>query len=414
MWVVMNATAQASAPTASGPKLDNRRVLAGLVDLIIVGIGAAVVLTAGTALAGDNSDVQGSLRFVLLGWALYYYFALESGDGQTVGKKLMKLRVVRADGRPVTMRDVGVRTVLRVIDGIGAYIVGLIVMLVTGEKRQRIGDLAAGTIVVDAGVPTSAPPPPVVAEPEAEVDAEDEPAAAADEPAGEPATITLPPKPAPPATLADLSAPDAERPAVPELRPFPPVGEPAADDEPVAEEPAVEVAPADDEPVADEPLADDDPVAEAPVVEVVPAEAVPVAEAPVAEDEPVAEDSAGEGGEVIEFTPAEQEPPGEDATVIEFAPPSGDEPPAAEAGTEDVPEITSPSLEALARDVAAAHSEPEPELEVVESEPEAAESQDDDQPVSIRSVETVSAIDLVMGGAAEEDEDPSDDPPASA
>jgi len=100
--------------------------------------------------------------------------------------------------------------------------------------------------------------------------------------------------------------------------------------------------------------------------------------------------------------------------VIEFAPPSGDEPPAAEAGTEDVPEITSPSLEALARDVAAAHSEPEPELEVVESEPEAAGSQDDDQPVSIRSVETVSAIDLVMGGAAEEDEDPSDDPPASA
>ena len=398
MWVVMNATAQASVPTASGPKLDNRRVLAGLVDLIIVGIGAAVVLTAGTALAGDDSDVQGSLRFVLLGWALYYYFALESGDGQTVGKKLMKLRVVRADGRPVGMREVGVRTVLRVIDAIGLYIVGLIVMLVTGEKRQRVGDLAAGTIVVDAGVPTSAPPAPVVAEPEAEIedeaeyDAEDEPAAPADEPAGEPATITLPPKPAPPTTLSDLSAPDAERPAVPELRPFPPVGEPAAEDEPVAEMPAVEVEPVDYEPVAEE---------------------------PVAEDAPGTEDSAGEGGEVIEFAPAEQEPPGEDATVIEFAPPSGDEPPAAEAGTDDLPEITSPTLEALARDVAAAHSEPEPELEVVESEPQADEPQDetaadDDQPVSIRSVETVSAIDLVMGGAAEEDEDPSDDPPASA
>ena len=55
----------------------------------------------------------------------------------------MKLRVVRADGRPAGMREIAVRTILRVIDGIGMYIVGLIVMLVTGERRQRIGDLAA-------------------------------------------------------------------------------------------------------------------------------------------------------------------------------------------------------------------------------------------------------------------------------
>ena len=59
----------------------------------------------------------------------------------------MKLRVVRADGRPAGMGEVAVRTVLRVIDN---YLVGLIVMLATGERRQRIGDLAAGTIVVDA------------------------------------------------------------------------------------------------------------------------------------------------------------------------------------------------------------------------------------------------------------------------
>jgi uncharacterized RDD family membrane protein YckC len=432
MWVVMNATAQASAPTASGPKLDNRRVLAGLVDLIIVGIGAAVVITAGTALAGDDSDVQGSLRFVLLGWALYYYFALESGDGQTVGKKLMKLRVVRQDGGPVGMREVAVRTVLRVIDGIGAYIVGLIVMLVTGEKRQRIGDLAAGTIIVDATVPTSAPPPPPVAaedEPEAEAEA------AEDEPAAVPATITLPARPAPPTTLADLSAPDAERPAVPEMRPFPPAGEPAAEEAPAEDAPVAEGPAAEDAPVAEEPAVEDEPVVEAPAVEVVPAaeepavedepvvEVVPVAEAPAVEDEPVAEapaveDSASEGGEVIEFAPVEEEPPGEDATVIEFTPPSDDQPPAAEAEADDLPEITSPSLEALARDVAAAHSEPGPELEVVEPEPEAGASQDesteagDDAPVSIRSVETVSAIDLVMGAA--EEEDPSDDPPASA
>jgi hypothetical protein len=286
-------------------------------------------------------------------------------------------------------------------------------------------------------VPTSAPPrPPVAAEDEPEAEAE----AAEDEPAAVPATITLPARPAPPTTLADLSAPDAERPAVPEMRPFPPAGEPPAEEAPAEEAPA-EDAPlaegpaAEDAPVAEEPAVEDEPVVEAPAVEVVPAaeepavedepvvEVVPVAEAPAVEDEPVAEapaveDSASEGGEVIEFAPVEEEPPGEDATVIEFTPPSDDQPPAAEAEADDLPEITSPSLEALARDVAAAHSEPGPELEVVEPEPEAGASQDesteagDDAPVSIRSVETVSAIDLVMGAA--EEEDPSDDPPASA
>ena len=79
----------------------------------------------------------------------------------------MKIRVVRADGRPAGMREVAVRTILRVVDN---YLVGLIAMLATGERRQRIGDLAAGTIVVDASGPTvAAAAPAAVAEPEAEV-----------------------------------------------------------------------------------------------------------------------------------------------------------------------------------------------------------------------------------------------------
>src|SRR4051794_24617759 len=142
MVVVMNAMAQVSAAPLTGPKLDNRRILAAIVDLVIVAAGALVILYAGDALTGDRG---GALAAVILGWALYYYFALESGAGQTVGKKLMNLRVVCADGRPAGMREIAVRTILRVVDGIGMYIVGLVVMLVTGERRQRIGDLAAGT-----------------------------------------------------------------------------------------------------------------------------------------------------------------------------------------------------------------------------------------------------------------------------
>ena len=164
MLFVMNATAQASTAALTGPKLDNRRVLAALVDLAIVVAGSVVILFAADALSGDNSEIRGALGAVILGWALYYHFAMESGDGQTVGKKLMKLRVVLADGRPAGMREVAVRTVLRVIDGIGLYIVGLIVMLVTGQRRQRLGDLAGGTMVVDASATAYSPPAPAPVE----------------------------------------------------------------------------------------------------------------------------------------------------------------------------------------------------------------------------------------------------------
>jgi uncharacterized RDD family membrane protein YckC len=323
----VNAIAQSSAVSTAGPKLDNRRVLAGVVDLAILALGAAVILFAGDAITGDSTDVQGALGAVILGWTLYYYFALESGDGQTVGKKLMKLRVVRADGRPAGMREIAVRTVLRVVDGIGLYIVGLIVMLATGERRQRVGDLAAGTLVVDASAPPRAVPESAAV---AELD-EDEPFAepyvepledepVMEEPNATP-TITLPSRPGPPVTLADIT--DVE--------------------EPVAEDEVEPVVEDEIEPVAE--------VEDEPVVEV---------------DEPVAEEAP-----VVEVEPAEEEL---------------------------LPEINSPAIQELARDVEAAHSDDEAPA--------------DEEPVemTLKSVETVSAIDLVMGGAPEEDDSSEDTP----
>ncbi|HEV7845985.1 MAG TPA: RDD family protein [Thermoleophilaceae bacterium] len=401
----MNAIAQASAVPATGPKLDNRRVVAGIVDLLIVGLGGIVILVAGDALTGER---QGGLTTVILGWALYYYFALESGNGQTVGKKLMKLRVMRADGRPAGMREIAVRTVLRVVDGLGAYIVGLIVMLVTGQRRQRIGDLAANTIVVDASTPTSAPPQPAAAA-EADDDAGDE---ETDEPVeDEPeytSTITLPTRAAPPTTLVDLTGPEppVER---DELDADEPVAE-AREDEPVAEaEPVADVPEA--EPVAEAEPVEDVPVAEiedAPVVEDAPV--IEIAE-PVAEDAPVIEIAAAPDqdapvaglsvvppeAQVYELSPpVVEEEPVEEAQVLEFAPIG--EP---QADDDELADLTSPSLEALARDVAAAHAEAEDDG-----------SDDDAEPITLRSVETVSAMDLIMGAADEDN--PSDDAPASA
>lgn len=330
----MNATANASAPL-TGPKLDNRRVLAGLVDLAIVSLGAALVLFAGDSLSGDRS---GALGAVIIGWALYYYFAVESGGGQTVGKKLMKLRVVRADGGPAGMSEIAVRTLLRVVDGLGLYIVGLIVMLVTGQRRQRLGDLAAGTIVVDASG-TAPVAVPVVEADEAEEPELDEPSQAqADEPVADEPAVEEP--------VAMAPAPVVE---------FPRAEEP--EEEPVEDAPVLELTPRADEPAEDEPVADE-PV-DAPVVELAPRVAEPV------EDD------------------------------VE----------------DDVPDSSTPSLEQLAREVAAARAAEDEPSKVVEED----EDNGEDEPIKLRSVETVSAIDLVMGGAPEEPKGPSDDDePASA
>ena len=65
-----------------------------------------------------------ALAVVGIGWALYYYFACESGSGQTVGKRAMNIRVVRIDGAPAGMREIGMRTVLRLIDGLFLYLRG--------------------------------------------------------------------------------------------------------------------------------------------------------------------------------------------------------------------------------------------------------------------------------------------------
>ena len=88
-----------------------------------------------------------------LGWALYYYFACESGAGQTLGKRVMKIRVVGMDGAPAGMREIALRTVLRVVDGLFLYLVGLIVMIATGERRGRLGDLVGDTMIVSADEP---------------------------------------------------------------------------------------------------------------------------------------------------------------------------------------------------------------------------------------------------------------------
>jgi hypothetical protein len=88
-----------------------------------------------------------SLSIFLVSLTLTYFFICEALWGQTLGKRMLGLRVLMRDGRPATASAVSARTVLRLIDD-GPL--GLLVMVVSGRRRQRLGDLLGGTIVARA------------------------------------------------------------------------------------------------------------------------------------------------------------------------------------------------------------------------------------------------------------------------
>ncbi len=78
----------------------------------------------------------------------YYIVAELVTDGRSPGKRALGLRVVRVDGFPIGLAETVVRNLVRFIDFLpGIYGIGLVSMM-AGRKTQRLGDLAAGTIVI--------------------------------------------------------------------------------------------------------------------------------------------------------------------------------------------------------------------------------------------------------------------------
>jgi uncharacterized RDD family membrane protein YckC len=78
---------------------------------------------------------------------LYYVF-MEGYLGQTVGKMILGIKVVREDdGRVPGPKAAAIRTVLRIVDGLFSYLVAFVTVL-ADERRRRFGDMAAGTLVV--------------------------------------------------------------------------------------------------------------------------------------------------------------------------------------------------------------------------------------------------------------------------
>jgi len=142
--------------------LGSRAIAAGLDGLIKVAVIVCELIVL-IALFGDTGLV------VLLPTAglsmLVYNVAFETlAAGRTPGKRWSGLRVVRSSGRPVDARASMIRNVVRLVDGLAVLYVPTIVSILATRRNQRLGDLAADTLVirdrraVDGAGPVAAAP----------------------------------------------------------------------------------------------------------------------------------------------------------------------------------------------------------------------------------------------------------------
>jgi uncharacterized RDD family membrane protein YckC len=124
------------------------RFIAFLIDSIVL----ALLIGAVGSILGFNVFSQtagwgfGLFSFIIF---LAYFTYLEGSKGQTIGKMVTKIKVVREDGEMINMNQAFMRTILRIIDGLLAYLIGAI-LIWRSEEKQRLGDSIAKTVVVKA------------------------------------------------------------------------------------------------------------------------------------------------------------------------------------------------------------------------------------------------------------------------
>ena len=129
------------------------RFIALMIDSFIQSvITIALVLAVGPGLSklGVSDSVTLPLVIVVVSLMILGYFPLFEivMHGRTFGKRAQRLRVVMADGQPARAGAIIIRNLVRIVDYLPtSYMIGALTILIS-KRSQRVGDMAAGTIVV--------------------------------------------------------------------------------------------------------------------------------------------------------------------------------------------------------------------------------------------------------------------------
>lgn len=146
-------------------RVTGRRVVQYLIDAFLVGLIPSLV-----SIPFDRSDstfmhiLGGIIAFVVFAFIgfMYWVFFTHRQEGQTLGMKLLGLRVISKGGGPANMTQLTIRWVCLILDAIPytwpfTGLIGFIVILCSRD-RQRIGDHLGRTLVVKSDFPVSGGP----------------------------------------------------------------------------------------------------------------------------------------------------------------------------------------------------------------------------------------------------------------
>lgn len=134
----------------------------GLIQAAVILVLVLIVIGVVSATRFSMNGLPDWVATTIIGIVIFIFFVITYGyfllyeatkNGQTPGKKAMKIRVIRDTGHPVDFRSALIRNLLRVVDQLpSAYLVGFITMFISPQYR-RVGDYVAGTLVVKSSIP---------------------------------------------------------------------------------------------------------------------------------------------------------------------------------------------------------------------------------------------------------------------
>jgi uncharacterized RDD family membrane protein YckC len=126
------------------------RLLAWVLDFLLVCFGAFILMQLVQALFGQMGEVALTLIMIVftVGFFLYFIFFEIWNAGQTPGKKVLGIKVVRLDGKEPEWGDVVLRAILYLMDAFLSLGVLGSVLIKTSPKAQRMGDMAANTTII--------------------------------------------------------------------------------------------------------------------------------------------------------------------------------------------------------------------------------------------------------------------------
>ena len=143
-------------PLRIQPAPIRKRVLAAFLDSIVIGVIWVTLITLFHRSFTAQLPLEGAYVAAL---TLVYYFPQEGTFASTIGKHVLKLRVVGRSGDPVSLRESLIRNVVRLVDWLPFFYCLGGVSIAVSDKRQRFGDRMAGTFVTLAPEKDINPPP---------------------------------------------------------------------------------------------------------------------------------------------------------------------------------------------------------------------------------------------------------------